>query len=207
MSDCLLLNSDGSPISVLPLSIVSWKDALRLVFAEKVKVIKEYDNWVVRSQKLQVNVPSIIMTTVYVKYTKMVKYSPLNVFIRDNFTCQLQITNKCTSVNGKVHHRDLTIDHVVPRAKGGKTAWHNVCTSCKLCNSKKGSNPEIKPKAIPVKPGYFEMLSKRKNMPLYVKDPGWASYLGWAPDLIRSEQLIPDYYTQDRFIFRDLIST
>ena len=62
MADVLVLNSDGQPLSLVPLSVVSWQVALRLIFTEKVKILKEYDDWVVRSQHLEMPVPSIIIT-------------------------------------------------------------------------------------------------------------------------------------------------
>jgi 5-methylcytosine-specific restriction endonuclease McrA len=87
-------------------------------------------------------------------------------------------------VAGKVKFTELTIDHVVPRSKGGKTTWVNVCTSCKDCNSKKGDDGSIVPKKVPHRPTYYEILTKRKNMPVYIKDDDWRHYLDWPDHLI-----------------------
>ena len=183
--DTLLLNSDGSPLSQIPLSVVSWQVALRLLFLGKVRVLKEYDSRIVRSQHLELKVPSIIIMTEQVKWNRHVKYSRANVYLRDDFTCQLQNTSRCKNLGGKVKLTELTLDHVVPRSKGGKTTWVNVCTSCKTCNSEKGANEMIVPKKKPHKPSYFELLSKRKTLPIHIKDEVWRYYIDWPPELIK----------------------
>lgn len=184
MSDVLLLNSDGMPLSHVPLSVVSWQVALRLLFLGKVKTLKEYDSWVVRSQHLEMKVPSIVMMTEQVKWRKQIKYSRTNVYLRDDFTCQLQTTSRCKEMGGKVKLSELTLDHVVPRSHGGKTNWTNVCTSCKTCNSEKGADHTIKPKKIPHKPTYYEILAKRKTLPIHIKDAEWQFYIDWPEHLV-----------------------
>jgi 5-methylcytosine-specific restriction endonuclease McrA len=183
--DTLLLNADGTPLSHVPLSVVTWQVAMRLVYLEKVNVLKNYDNWTIRSQHLEVQVPSIIIMTEQVKWSKQLKYSRSNVYIRDDFTCQLQITNRCRTMDGKVKLTELTLDHVVPRSNGGKTNWTNVCTSCKECNSKKGNDASIVPKKMPVKPSYYQILAKRKTLPIHIRDADWSYYIGWPEELIR----------------------
>ena len=150
--EVLILNSDGQPLSSLPLSVMSWQDTMRLVFLGKVTVLKSYDNWKIRSQFLEMNVPSVVIMTDQAKWGKNLKYSRTNIYLRDNFTCQLQITNKCRDAHGKGKIADLTLDHVIPRSRGGKTNWLNVCTSCKDCNNEKGADETIVPKTKPHKP-------------------------------------------------------
>jgi 5-methylcytosine-specific restriction endonuclease McrA len=183
--DTLLLNADGTPLSQVPLSVVTWQVAMRLVYLDKVRVLKEYDHWTIRSQHLEVKVPSIIIMTEQVKWSKQLKYSRSNVYIRDDFTCQLQITRRCKEVHGKVKLTELTLDHVVPRSNGGKTNWTNCCTSCKDCNSQKGNDARIVPKKMPKKPAYYEILAKRKTFPIHIRDADWAYYIGWPEHLIR----------------------
>lgn len=184
MSDTLLLNANGMPISQIPLSVVSWKVALQLVFLDKVKVIKEYDEWSVRSQHLEIKIPSIIIMAKQVKWVKSLKYSRNNVFLRDDFTCQLQTTWRCKESCGKVKLSELTIDHVIPKSQGGKTTWINVCASCKDCNSDKGSDHTIIPKKKPCKPSYYEILNKRKTLPIHIRDKDWKDYLDWPDHLV-----------------------
>jgi 5-methylcytosine-specific restriction endonuclease McrA len=183
--DTLLLNADGTPLSQIPLSVVTWQVAMRLMFLGKVKVLKEYDNWTVRSQHLEMKVPSIVIMTEQVKWSKALKYSRSNVYLRDDFTCQLQTTWRCKEQHGKVKFTELTLDHVIPRSNGGKTNWVNVCTSCKECNSQKGNDGSIVPKKMPKKPTYYEILSKRKTLPIQIRDPEWAFYIDWPEHLIR----------------------
>lgn len=185
MSDVLHLNADGQPLSLLPLSTVSWQDALRLIYLDKARVLKDYDEWTIRSQYLDMKVPSIIISTEQIKYAKHLKYSRGNIYLRDDFTCQLQTTRRCRDAAGKVKPELLTLDHVVPRSHGGKTNWINCCTSCKECNSDKGNNASIVPKKKPWKPSYFEILNKRKKFPLHVRDADWLHYIDWPEDLVR----------------------
>jgi 5-methylcytosine-specific restriction endonuclease McrA len=185
MSDVLLLNADGQPLSHIPLSIVSWQVAMRLVFLSKAIVLKDYDDWSIRSQYLEIKVPSIIIMAKQAKWNKTLKYSRNNVYLRDDFTCQLQSTWKCKELNGKVKLAALTLDHVIPRSHGGKTNWLNVCTSCQDCNSEKGADKSIVPKKKPHKPSYYEILAKRKTLPIHIRDEAWKDYIGWPDELVK----------------------
>lgn len=180
----LILNADATPLSQLPLSVVHWKKAIHLYFLEKIKIIKDYDDWVVRSEKLNIKVPSIAMMVEQVNTKRSVKYSRSNVYLRDDFRCQLQITSYCSSVMGRVDYSQLTIDHVYPRAFGGRTTWTNVCTSCLSCNLKKGDNPSIFPIRPPHRPSFHEILYKRKQTPIHIMDIDWADYIGWPEHLL-----------------------
>lgn len=185
MCDVLILNADGQPLTHVPLSVVTWQVAVRLMYLGKVKVLKNYDHWVVRSQHLELPVPSIVMMTEHVKWNRSLKYSRTNIYLRDDFTCQLQSTNRCKDLGGKVKLTELTLDHVVPRANGGKTNWLNVCTACKDCNSEKGDDYTIVPKKKPYKPTYYEMLAKRKTLPIQIRDEEWRYYVDWPDHLIK----------------------
>ena len=70
MSDCLLLNQDYRPISVLPLSVIGWQHAIKLMFLKKVHVLETYPDWIIRSENLAINVPSVCVTTDYFKYKR-----------------------------------------------------------------------------------------------------------------------------------------
>jgi len=73
---------------------------------------------------------------------------------------------------------DLTIDHVNPRANGGKTVWDNCVTACKPCNHSKGDKKNIRPLNMPYKPDYYALVKKWKDMPFTVKQESWNQYLG-----------------------------
>jgi 5-methylcytosine-specific restriction endonuclease McrA len=169
MSDTLLLNSNYEPISVLPLSVIGWQHAIKLMYLGRVNVIETYPNWIIHSERLAINVPSICVTKDYFHYKKNVKFSRYNLYMRDLFKCQY-----CDDV---FDYDELTIDHVVPRSAGGKTNWENCSTSCKSCNHAKGSRL-IKPLVKPYKPDYYSLVGKWKQMPFSVKQDSWYQYLG-----------------------------
>lgn len=175
--DTLILNKDGMPLSVVPLSVVSWQTAIRLLFLDKAKVMKEHEEWTVRSPSTEIHVPSVMITTDYIKWNRHVKYSKVNVFLRDRFTCQY-----CKKV---FDARDLTIDHVLPRSKGGKTNWNNVVSACMVCNTKKGNDSRIRPKKKPHKPSYYELIAMRKHFPVKIRDEYWRNFIDWPDNLIQ----------------------
>jgi len=117
-----------------------------------------------------INVPSVCVTTDYFHYKKNVKFSRYNMYLRDLFQCQY-----CQEV---FDFEDLTIDHVNPRANGGKTVWDNCVTACKPCNHSKGDKKNIRPLNMPYKPDYYALVKKWKDMPFTVKQESWNQYLG-----------------------------
>jgi len=176
MSDTLILNADGNPLSVVPLSAVTWQTAIRLAYQDKVRVVNEYEDWEVHSPSCTWKVPSVVMCTDYIKWSRQVKYNRTNILLRDLFTCQL--------CGAKPPASQLTMDHVVPRVHGGKTNWTNIVTACKTCNHNKGSNRKIKPKRLPTKPNYYELMSKRQRFPITIRDESWLVFLDWDSKLV-----------------------
>jgi len=112
----------------------------------------------------------VCVTTDYFHYKKNVKFSRYNMYLRDLFQCQY-----CQEV---FDFEDLTIDHVNPRANGGKTVWDNCVTACKPCNHSKGDKKNIRPLNMPYKPDYYALVKKWKDMPFTVKQESWNQYLG-----------------------------
>jgi 5-methylcytosine-specific restriction endonuclease McrA len=169
MSDTLLLNQNYQPISVLPLSVINWQHAIKLMYLGRVHVLETYPNWIVHSERLALNVPSVCVTRDYFHYKQAVKFSRYNLYMRDLFKCQY-----CDDV---FDYEDLTIDHVTPRSLGGKTVWENCVTSCKTCNHAKGSHLLL-PRVKPYKPDYYSLVGQWKKMPFTVKQTSWNQYLG-----------------------------
>ena len=122
MSTTLLLNQNYEPISVLPLSVINWQHAIKLMYLGRVHVLETYPDWIIHSEKLAINVPSVCVTKDYFHYKQHVKFSRYNLYLRDLFKCQY-----CDDV---YDYDELTIDHVVPRMVGGKSTWENCVTSC-----------------------------------------------------------------------------
>lgn len=169
MSDTLLLNANYEPISILPLSVIGWQHAIKLYFLDRVTILESYPDWEIRSEHLTINVPSVCVTKEYFNYKRAVKFSRANLYLRDLYTCQY-----CDET---FDYKDLTIDHVLPRAAGGKTNFENTVTACKPCNHAKGSKL-IKPHRMPYKPDYYSLVNKWKNRDIHVRCESWYKYLG-----------------------------
>ena len=155
---------------MLPLSTVNWQEAIRYLVLDKVTVLDWHNDWVVRSANWETRVPSVIMLKEYQKKKGYVRYSKMNVFLRDGFVCQY-----CgTTVNRKT----ATLDHVLPVSHGGKSTWENSTTACAPCNAGKGNNKHHVPKQKPHKPSYWELVEKRKALAWDLHHPSWVQFLG-----------------------------
>jgi len=139
-------------------------------------MVKEHAEWIVNSPSISMNVPSVLITSDYIKWNRHIKYNRNNVLLRDDYTCQY--------CGDTPTHVQLTLDHVVPKSHGGKTTWKNVSTSCKPCNSRKGNNASIVPKKTPHRPSYYELAAKRLKQPVRIRDEYWLNYIDWPSDLI-----------------------
>ena len=168
--DTLLLNSDAQPVSFLPLSTISWQEAIKYMVLEKANVIAWHEDWIVHSTSWSTEVPSIMMLIEYMKPKTSIRFSKGNLFLRDSYVCQY-----CGSHLEKKH---CTLDHVIPISLGGKTNWENSVTSCGPCNSKKSNSTKMKPAKSPYRPDYWELINKRKQIGFSVKDQAWLDYIG-----------------------------
>jgi len=169
MADTLVLNADGLPVSYLPLSTVQWKEAITYLWLDKVTVLDWYDDWVVRSASWETRVPAVIMMKEMMRRRRNPRFSKTNVFLRDLNTCQYCDTQFPKS--------NLTLDHVVPLSRGGKTSWENIVTACSPCNAHKGNKMEPRPHRQPYQPDYYELVSKRKQLEFDIRHPSWEAWL------------------------------
>ena len=169
MSATLLLNIDYTPISILPLSVIGWQHAIKLLVLDKVTVIEEYDDWQIRSARVSMNVPAVCVTKDYFNFKRLVHYSRHNMYLRDLYQCQY--------CGDTFDYNDLTIDHVIPRRMGGTTNWENCVTSCFPCNSKKGDRLQ-KPLRAAFRPDYYNLVGKWKSLPVTINHPSWYKYIG-----------------------------
>ena len=153
--NALVLNADYRPLSYLPLSILSWQEAIKATFLNRVNVVSVYDISV-KSPTIKLNIPSVVVLKQYIKRSKSTAFNRSNIFLRDDFSCQY-----CGS-NGP-----LTFDHLIPKSKGGKTCWANVVTACISCNLKKGSkdikSAGMKIKKLPICPSPDSLIKKGFN--------------------------------------------
>ena len=114
----LILNS-----TFQPLSVASAKRSVALLLGKKINVIKT-SKLEIRSENKIINIPKVALLTYYVKapYARRVALNRSNIFIRDFNTCQYCGNNA------------ESIDHIIPKSKGGQHEWSNVVACCKKCN-------------------------------------------------------------------------
>jgi 5-methylcytosine-specific restriction endonuclease McrA len=111
-----------------PLNVTNLPRAFRLVFGEKAEVL-EFNHQMIRTPRTEYRAPSVIRLSHMVRRPRpRVKLSRREVFLRDRHTCQY-----CGDAR-----RDLTLDHVLPRHRGGTHSWDNLVTACTTCNHRKG---------------------------------------------------------------------
>jgi 5-methylcytosine-specific restriction endonuclease McrA len=168
--DTLLLNANAQPVSFLPLSAIQWKEAVLYMYQDKCNVLEWYDDWTVRSPSWETRVPAVIMLKDYMRVKTGVRFSKSNVYLRDQY--------QCAYCGTKVNRNTATLDHYIPLSKGGKTTFENILTACSPCNTLKGNTVGVmRPRYKPYKPGYWELVRKRKQLPFEVRHPSWYQWL------------------------------
>ncbi|HSR32706.1 MAG TPA: HNH endonuclease [Anaerolineae bacterium] len=127
MSRVLVLNATYEPLNVVPL-----RRAVVLLLKEKAEIVEAAEAWL-RSEQLALPMPLVIRLVYYVRIPRhfTLPLSRRTVLARDHYTCQY-----CGTEPGKAH---LTIDHVLPRSRGGETRWENIVCACSACNRHKGN--------------------------------------------------------------------
>lgn len=176
MGHTLVLNADYTPLSCIPISSIGWKDAIKQYWLGTVNAIEHYEDWQVHSPSTTLYVPSVVVSKRFMKKKVNVRFSRATLLLRDNFSCQY-----CYD---ELSMKDLTIDHVIPRARGGITRWDNVVAACYSCNAIKGHRTNMKPAVSPIKPEHYSLLNNARKLPITVPDKSWIPYLGWESHLI-----------------------
>ncbi|MCC6547176.1 HNH endonuclease [Candidatus Sumerlaeota bacterium] len=143
----LVLNKNWMAVHVC-----SVRRAISLVCQDMARVvasdyqIHDFDSWRMLSQHIEIHgnqyihtpkfrilVPEVILLTGFNRMPpRAVKFNRRNIYMRDHYTCQY--------CGVRPDKESLTIDHVVPRSRGGRSTWENVVLACQSCNSKKGSH-------------------------------------------------------------------
>lgn len=139
-----------------PMQLISWQRALCLVLSQKAEVVAEYSA-VVRSISRTMSLPSVVRLVSYARVVSrfgFVRCTRKNVLLRDTYQCQY--------CGVKCRPGAITIDHIVPRVRGGKTSWTNVVAACHPCNRKKGSRQLEKSGMVlmraPRRPAWRELI-------------------------------------------------
>ena len=125
MVQCILLNADYSF-----LNLVDWKRAVCLLAKGKAEVLKDSRSVVRSAGGGELRVPAVMRLVKLIRtiYRAGVAFTKRNVFVRDGFCCAY-----CGSRRDR-----LSIDHIVPKSRGGRTDFENCVAACKGCNLKKG---------------------------------------------------------------------
>ncbi len=158
----LILNADYRALSVC-----SVYKAFILVYLDKAVIVERVKGHHLRTVSATYDVPSVIRLHGYVSVPyKGVMLSRQNVFKRDSHRCVY-----CGS------QHNLTLDHVLPRSRGGNASWTNLVTACKYCNAKKGDNlPEEVGMTLPYKP-------YKPSFVLFMRDSHAGYEESWKPFL------------------------
>lgn len=150
----LVLNASYEPIRM-----ISWERAIYYLMTEKADVVSEYDR-VVRSTSIAIKLPRVIKLKKYVKMANNlthIRYSKRNILLRDKMKCQY-CGIKCTNANA-------TMDHIIPKSRGGGTSWTNIVTACHSCNNKKDnrtpSEAGMRLLSQPVKPKIGNIIKQK----------------------------------------------
>lgn len=162
-SNVLVLNASYEAIN-----ICNVKRAIKMIVKGVAHAEEESDK-LIRSPSMSMNVPLVVRLIEYVYIPhKSVRFSRKNVFLRDRYSCQY--------CHKRFPASDLTLDHVIPVSRGGKTTWDNIVTACKKCNRRKGGRtpkeaqmPNPHPKAPPV---YLHIIRQLKTY-----HQSWKKYL------------------------------
>ena len=145
------------------------------MFLERVDVVAHYDREV-HSPSIALKLPSVIALRDYVRPNEYPAFTRFNLFLRDRFSCVY-----CGS------RRELTFDHVIPRAQGGRTTWENVATACAPCNLRKGGRtPARSAHAHPARadpPDQLAIAGAWPGFPPNYLHESWRDYLYWDVEL------------------------
>jgi 5-methylcytosine-specific restriction endonuclease McrA len=179
-----------------PHEVVDWKDAVTRMFKGTIEILVQYDEILAHldrqtlhtfpelrralrqvigtdAESLDIKVPAVGVLRRRVSHVKGgIKFSKINVCLRDDFRCQYCGVRLAMS--------KLNYDHVIPRSLGGKTVWENIVMACYPCNDKKGSlsvgAAGMHLLSVPTKPKVLPM-----NEPIIDVDQApeeWAPFLG-----------------------------
>jgi len=157
--------------SYLPIHVTTVRRAFSLIYQESAVAVNgqyetfDFEAWCcvdtggeegVGTTAGRIPVPRVIVLRSYDRVPRRhVRYSRLNIFARDDYTCQY-----CGS---RPHRSGLNLDHVIPRALGGRTTWENVVCCCIECNRRKGGRTPAQARLLlnrrPAKPRWTPMLT------------------------------------------------
>jgi 5-methylcytosine-specific restriction endonuclease McrA len=135
----------------------------------------------IRTPRFQLRIPQVIVLARYQRNPpRTVRFNRRNIYIRDRYQCQY--------CGASPDRENLTIDHVSPRSRGGRSVWENVVTACAACNAKKGDRLPAEcgmhPRTPPRCPSWLATLRSVRNeeerlvWKQFIETRHWQSYGG-----------------------------
>lgn len=164
----LLLNA-----SYEPLSLVTAPKALALVFRHVAEVLEIDKGFVLRSPRFVFDVPSVIRLTQYIDVRSRQNRvtNRHRILARDHYRCQY------CGKRGTAF--DLTLDHILPRSRGGRTVAENLVAACQTCNNRKSDRtPEEARMPLMTNPAALYYGLERAELRQAAQSrPEWKKYL------------------------------
>lgn len=181
----LVLNADYRPISTWPVELIPAEDAAWKVACGRADAVELWDGAFIRSPSITLALPKVIALKDFVPIYSKPKYCRNSVLLRDSFRCQY-----CGEM---FPVKDLTLDHVIPRASGGQTEWENILTACAACNKAKRNLPAnwsgrkgsgtLRPLKKPRKPTAMELLrAGLRFIDVSIRED-FSTWLSWDAEL------------------------
>jgi 5-methylcytosine-specific restriction endonuclease McrA len=177
---CLVLNRNWQPITFMPVqsAIVTVLRDMASVLDVEDYLLLSFDDWVelardtgraIRTPSKTIAAPEVIVLKKYgERPPRRVVFNRPNLYKRDAFTCQY--------CGVALASHDLTIEHVLPRSRGGATSWENCVAACEDCNARKADRTPkeagMKLRTVPARPEW----SIRLRAPAVTR-PAWEPFL------------------------------
>ena len=122
-----------------PLSVITVPRAINLLIAGKATIVEKTGQFL-NTIREKYPVPSVIALRTYINVPRRkAHWSRRGVLVRDEYTCIFCGVTLGSMQKGKVLGKsDFSIDHIIPRSKGGKDTWTNTACACASCNHRKG---------------------------------------------------------------------
>jgi 5-methylcytosine-specific restriction endonuclease McrA len=180
----LVLNRNWQPVNVTTVAralVLVWNESARVVDTESFQLY-DWSDWAklkpsegelfIQAVTMRLKVPEVVTLNGYDRLpTASVSFSRRNIFKRDHYACQYCGLQPGTD--------ELTIDHVVPRSRGGGSSWENCVLACVSCNKKKADRTpdeaHMRLKHVPVRPDWRPLYAAHD-----VRIASWTKFLSEA---------------------------
>jgi 5-methylcytosine-specific restriction endonuclease McrA len=174
LAEVIHIDHDGSYIGY---NFESWQEVSQ--FRAAMENADDHSDWI-QSVNFRIQVPRIIRLLQYDLFPKnVVKFNRRNIFLRDE--------NRCQYCGHRFPTHQLSLDHVIPRSRGGQTNWVNIVCACLRCNVRKGGRTPLEANMRlfkrPVKPKRSPILCQQLT---HVKYQSWKTFLDesyWTVEL------------------------